>query len=333
MTRVLVSGGTGFVGRFIVEHLLQRGYKVAVGGRSEPPAGFFTQPVTYVPLRLDPDADQVAAFDNVCYFVHAAFEHVEGKYRGGEGTDPEGFRRANVDGSVRLFEEARTAGVRRCVFLSSRAVYGETPSTILHENTPTQPDTLYGVVKLAAEDALESMTAPDFVTTSLRVTGAYGPAGPGRTHKWSGLFADYLAGRPVQPRVGTEVYGDDIAASVRLMLENDPAKVSGQVFNVSDVLTGNRDILSVLQVATDCPNPLPPAAEAKEFKEMSTEKLRALGWLPGGRERLAATIRELAGAGAQCNVSEPHTPVTAPLLGFNPRTSPLPARGERGPGA
>ncbi|NRP69857.1 UDP-glucose 4-epimerase [Ensifer psoraleae] len=300
MTRVLVSGGTGFVGRFIVEHLIAHGYKVTVGGRMPPPAGFFSQPVSHVSLHLDPDAEQITAFDDIYYFVHAAFGHVEGKYRGGEGSDPDGFRRANLDGSVRLFEEARAAGVRRCVFLSSRAVYGETPVPFVDETSPAMPDTLYGAVKLAGEDALKSMTGHGFVTISLRATGVYGPAGPGRNHKWSSLFADYLAGKAVPPRAGTEVHGDDVAQAVRLMLEADPAKVAGEVFNVSDVLTDNRDILSLLQAATGCPLPLPAEAGTDEFKVMSTDKLRALGWSPGGRDLLAATIRELAGDAGDC---------------------------------
>ncbi len=294
MTRVLVSGGTGFVGRFIVEHLLASGYQVTVGGRSSPPEGFFSRTVAYVALHLDPDRDQIAAFDDVYYFVHAAFEHIEGKYRGGEGGDPKGFRRANLDGSVRLFEEARSAGVRRSVFLSSRAVYGETASHLLDEATPAEPDTLYGEVKLAAEEALKSLAGPGFVTASLRVTGVYGPAGPGRKHKWSGVFADYLAGKPVPPRIGTEVHGDDVAQAVRLMLEADAAKISGKVFNASDVLTGNREILAVLQSTTGCPHALPRTAEPSGFKLMATDRLRALGWTPGGQERLAATVLELA---------------------------------------
>ncbi|MBP1885282.1 NAD-dependent epimerase/dehydratase family protein [Sinorhizobium mexicanum] len=293
MTRVLVSGGSGFVGRFIVEHLVARGYKVAVGGRTPPPTGFFSQPIPHVPLRLDPDADQIAAFDDIYYFVHAAFEHVEGKYRGGEGADPEGFRRANLDGSVRLFDEARAAGVRRCVFLSSRAVYGETPAPVVAETSPAMPDTLYGTVKLAGEDALKAMTGHGFATTSLRVTGVYGPAGTGRKHKWSGLFADHLAGRAIPPRSGTEVHGDDVAQAVRLVLEAETAKISGKVFNVSDVLTDNREILAIFKKATGCPHALPPAAQTAAFKEMSTDKLRALGWAPGGPERLAATIIEM----------------------------------------
>ncbi|WEX76947.1 SDR family oxidoreductase [Sinorhizobium numidicum] len=294
MTRVLVSGGTGFVGRFIVEHLLANGYKVTVGARTRPGDSFFSQPVSYLPLRLDPEADQIAAFDNIYYFVHAAFEHVEGKYRGGEGNDPASFRRVNIDGSIRLFEEARAAGVRRCIFLSSRAVYGETPALAVDETSPVEPDTLYGVVKLAAEDALKSMAGHDFVTASLRLTGVYGPAGPGRKHKWSGLFHDYLAGRPIPSRAGTEVHGDDVAQAVLLMLKAEAGKVSGQTFNVSDVLTGNREILAVLQSASGCPHPLPPTADATAFRVMSTDKLRALGWTPGGAERLAATIREMA---------------------------------------
>ncbi|OHV75390.1 NAD(P)-dependent oxidoreductase [Ensifer sp. LCM 4579] len=295
MTRVLVSGGTGYVGRFIVEHLLASGYEVTVACRSRPTASFFSQPVAYMPLHLDPDRDQIAAFDEVYYFVHAAFEHVEGRYRGGEGGDPEGFRRANLDGSVRLFEEARTAGVRRCVFLSSRAVYGKTSSPILDESTTPEPDTLYGEVKLGAENALESLAGPAFVTASLRITGVYGPAGSGRRHKWSSLFADYLAGASVPPRIGTEVHGDDVAKAVRLMLEADAAKISGKVFNVSDVLTDTRDILAILQAATGCSHPLPPPTQPAVFKVMAIDRLRAIGWKPGGIGRLAATVRDLAG--------------------------------------
>ncbi|MCA1492450.1 NAD-dependent epimerase/dehydratase family protein [Sinorhizobium alkalisoli] len=294
MSRVLVSGGTGYVGRFIVEHLLASGYKVTVACRSRPAASFFSRPVAYLPLYLDPDRDQIAAFDDVCYFVHAAFEHVEGRYRGGEGGDPEGFRRANLDGSIRLFEEARSAGVRRSVFLSSRAVYGKTASPILDESTTPEPDTLYGEVKLAAENVLESLAGPAFVTASLRVTGVYGQAGSVRRHKWSSLFADYLAGASVPPRIGTEVHGDDVARAVRQMLEADPAKISGKVFNVSDVLTDTREILAIFQAATGCPHPLPPAADPNGVKVMTTDRLRTLGWTPGGQERLAVTIGGLA---------------------------------------
>ncbi|OCO97985.1 MULTISPECIES: NAD(P)-dependent oxidoreductase [unclassified Ensifer] len=293
MSRVLVAGGAGFVGRFIVEHLIEHGYDVIIGGRRPPDPGFFTVDLPFVPLLLDPDRDQTAAFDGIDRFVHAAFEHVEGKYRGGEGDDPEGFNRANVEGSIRLFEMARSAGVRRCVFLSSRAVYGSRLSGSIDETSPPDPDTLYGEVKVAAEDRLHALATAEFVTASLRVTGVYGAAGPGRRHKWAELFSTYLDGRPIQPRLGTEVHGDDVGAAVRLMLEADADTVSGADFNVSDLLLDTRQILALVQALTGCPHRLPEVASTEGYLVMSTDRLRALGWQPGGTARLKTTIRDL----------------------------------------
>ncbi|WEZ82602.1 NAD(P)-dependent oxidoreductase [Rhizobium sp. 32-5/1] len=293
MTRVLVSGGTGLVGSFIVEHLLTNGYKVTVGGRTPPSLNAFSKPVSFVPLHLDPEADQIEAFDNIYYFVHAAFDHLPGKYRGGEGDDPKGFQAKNLDGTVRLFEAAKDAGVRRTCFLSSRAAYGTQPSgTLLTEGLLCRPDTLYGSVKLMAERSLHSLCGHGFVTASLRVTGVYGSARLGQPHKWQGLFEDYLAGRPVARRAGTEVHGADVASAVRLMLDTDSIRVSGETFNVSDILIDNRMILAPLKERTHCPHPLPDTADATDYNKMSTCKIGALGWTPGGRERLQQTLHD-----------------------------------------
>jgi nucleoside-diphosphate-sugar epimerase len=294
MTRVLVSGGTGFVGRFIVEHLLERGYKVTVGGRAVAPPGFFSRPVDFTPLRLDPDIDQIAAFENIYYFVHAAFEHVPGRYRGGEGDDPAGFRRANLDGSVRLFEAARDAGVRRAIFLSSRAVYGSPPAgTTLTEDMLPRPDTLYGQVKLDTERSLQALCGHSFVTASLRATGVYGPAGAGGQHKWQPLFEEYLAGKPVAPRVATEVHGTDLARAVSLLLESDPIRINGEVFNLSDLVLDRRVILEPLKSRSGSPFALPDAGDRGALCPMSAAKIEGLGWAPGGNRLFEATISTL----------------------------------------
>jgi UDP-glucose 4-epimerase len=292
--KVLVSGGTGLVGRYIVEDLLSAGYAVAVGGRKAPTPELFSKPVDFVPLTLDPDIDQRGAFDEAYFFVHAAFDHLPGKYRGGEGSDPHGFRRLNLDGSVKLFETARRAGIRRCVFLSSRAVYGDRlAGEILFETTETAPNTLYGEVKLNAERALRSMAEPGFVGVSLRATGVYGSLRP---NKWEGIFDDYLHARPVPSRAGTEVHGRDLARAVRLMLETESARIDGEIFNVSDILTDTHEIVGLLQETTGCPHPLPASAPHSIVSEMDTAKIRALGWTGGGKELLHSTIRDL-GAG------------------------------------
>lgn len=294
MRRVLVSGGTGQVGSFIVEELLCQGYQITVGGRTRPADGLFSRPVSFAPLTLDPDNDQARAFESIDQFIHAAFDHLPGKYRGGEGNDPNGFRARNQDGSERLFETARKAGVKRCVFLSSRAVYGPQPDgALVNEDTAPCPDTLYGTVKLSTEKALAAMARPDFVTSSLRITGVYGAARTGLPHKWQRLFSDYLTGQPIEPRLATEVHGCDVAAAVRLMLELHLSKVNAQVFNVSDLQLDRHDLLKLVQVVTGCGQPLPDPVTGSDQGVMDTKRLRGLGWTPGGTELLEKTVRSL----------------------------------------
>ena len=294
MPTTLVSGGTGYVGRFIVEGLIEAGHTVIVMGRSEPPAKFYSMPVRFVPGQLHPVVDQTAAFKGVDFFVHAAFDHLPGRYRGGEGDDPAGFRHANVDGSNALFDAARRSGVRRAVFLSSRAVYGTQPAGMaLSESTRPHPDTLYGEVKHAVERHLKGLSGDGFAGTSLRVTGVYGPAGPGREDKWTPLIRDWLAGRPIEPRAGTEAHGRDVAAAVALVLAAPEEDVRGAVFNVSDILVDRGDLLGIAQQLTGSSHPLPPAADASSINVMDTARIEALGWRPGGAKLFQATVRTL----------------------------------------
>ena len=290
--KVLISGGTGLVGRYIAEELLSAGYKVAVGGRSPPPKGFFQQPTSFVPLSLDPAENQSNVFDDAYFFVHAAFSHVAGKYRGGEGNDPEGFRRLNLDGSVKLFETARKAGIRRCIFLSSRAVYGDgIAGKELTEATRPEPNTLYGEVKRDAEHALFSLSTPGFATASLRATGVYGDLRP---NKWDKLFEDYLNGKPVSSRAGTEVHGRDLGRAVRLLLETEAGRIDREAFNLSDILTDTHEILGNLQSATGCPHAVPAPAAHDALSTMNTSRIHALGWRGGGKDLLRQTIETLA---------------------------------------
>lgn len=292
--KVLISGGTGLVGRYIAEELLSAGYKVAIGGRTVPHAELFPQAVSFVPLSLDPAEDQSDAFDDAYFFVHAAFSHTPGKYRGGEGDDAEGFRRLNLNGTVKLFETARKAGIRRCIFLSSRAVYGDgVAGEELTETTKPAPNTLYGEVKRDAEHALFSLSAPGFATASLRATGVYGDLRP---NKWDALFDDYLNGKPVPSRAGTEVHGRDLARAVRFLLQTEAGRIDGQAFNVSDISTDNHEILGHLQQATHCPHPLPAPAPVGFTGVMNTAKIRALGWQSGGKALLQQTVEALAKA-------------------------------------
>jgi UDP-glucose 4-epimerase len=207
--KALVTGGTGLVGRYIVETLLDAGYDVSVAGRSAPADDLFSRPVAFRSATLDPDGTGHGLFDGIDAVIHAAFDHLPGRYRGGEGDDPERFRRINLDGSIRLFEAASARVSSVSVFLSSRAVYdGVTPGTPLTEDLPLQPTfALWRNQASGRAGARVALNAPGFTTSSLRLTGVYGDLRP---NKWDGLFADYLAGRRVPVRAGTEVHGRDV---------------------------------------------------------------------------------------------------------------------------
>jgi nucleoside-diphosphate-sugar epimerase len=279
--KVLVSGASGLVGRFVVDGLRDAGHEVLAGTRRPSGDG-------EVEMHLDPGRDQRRAFAGVDAFVHAAFDHVAGRYRGGEGGDAEGFRQRNLDGTIRLFEEARAAGVGRAVFLSTRAVYGtQPPGAELFETTEPHPDTLYGEVKLAAENVVLALSGPDFVVAVLRITGVYG--GPPERNKWTPLVSAWLAGEAVEPRGGTEVHGRDVASAVGLALESP-----GGVFNVSDILVDTRDILAAASGATGIRLPLPAAADSSSLNPMNSDRLRALGWRPGGLGLFRADVAALA---------------------------------------
>jgi UDP-glucose 4-epimerase len=261
--RVLVTGAGGTVGRFVVPALEAAGHRVTTLGR---------HPGDH-PWDLADPAPRLPSADAL---VHAALAHVLGAFRGGEGDDPAGFRRLNLEGTRALFDAARDM---RVVFLSSRAVYGDRRrGETLRETDPPEPDSLYGEVKLAAEAAL----GPRGV--ALRATGVYG----GRPHKWQELFAGYLRGDPIAPRAATEIHGADLAAAVVLLLDSTAAGP----LNASDLLIDRHDLLGRVRALTGCPHPPPSRAEGAPPGVMPTGRLRALGWRPGGLPRLDSFLEE-----------------------------------------
>lgn len=269
--RVAVTGATGLVGQFVAAHLLALGHEVAALGRSPSPHGG-----AHRPWRLG----EPAPLDGCDALVHAAFSHLPGRYRGGEGDDAPGFLHANLAGTLRLWDEARGL---RVVFLSSRAVYDGLPAgTRLTEDLPLAPDSLYGQVKLRAEEALHGIGG-----ASLRATGVYGPPAPGQRHKWADLFEAFARGEEIAPARGTEVHGADLARAVALLLGAPPGP-----YNCSDLLLDRRDLLERWARAKGLEGRL-PSRSGKAPNVMDCTRLRALGWEPGGEAALEAALRAL----------------------------------------
>lgn len=266
--RIALTGASGLVGRWIHRAAVQAGHQV----------------VTLPGWRLGQPA-QLSGCDAL---IHAAFQHEPGRYRGGEGRDPQGFVRANLDGSLALFAAARDAGLGRILFLSSRAVQDGHPAGMaLPDDLFPSPTSLYGQVKAQAESALTAMAGAGLCCASLRPTGVYGP---GQPQKWAALIGGFLGGTTPAPHVATEVHGADLAAAALLVL-GDPA-MSGS-YNVSDLVLDRRDLLAEVARVIGCATPLPARADPAALRRPLTQRLHRLGWVAGGFDLLRAEMPDI----------------------------------------
>ena len=172
--RVLVTGGAGYIGSAAAAILLERGYEVTIlddlsTGHSElvaPGAKF-----------VDGSLLQKAAVDSALEGVDAVI-HFGAKSLVGESVQkPEIYWNTNVNGTRILLEAMREKGIKKIVFSSSAATYGEPKSVPITEVSETKPTNPYGASKLAVDYMLTSEAiAHKIGAISLRyfnVAGAY----------------------------------------------------------------------------------------------------------------------------------------------------------------
>jgi UDP-glucose 4-epimerase len=153
MTRILVTGGAGYVGSVSAEALLAAGHEVIVlddlttGHRGAVPPGATLHVGTYA------DRDALAGlFDSerVEAILHCAARSLVGE----SIIDPARYYNENVAGGIALLDAARDAGVQRVVFSSTASVYGIPDTTPILEDAPLRPINPYGESKRAFESAL-----------------------------------------------------------------------------------------------------------------------------------------------------------------------------------
>lgn len=181
MSRVLVTGASGFIGRALLPALASAGHEVWALGRQPPPADLATLARWH---RADmAAATPAAALDRVEVVVHlAGLAHTSAP---DTAATVERFRTANVSASVRLAECAAAYDVRRLVFLSSAAVHGPTSGADpFHEDSPVAPVGPYARSKAEAEAALTGATRRlGMELCILRPPLVYGPGVKGNLRK------------------------------------------------------------------------------------------------------------------------------------------------------
>jgi len=231
--RVVVFGGTGFVGLNIAETLLAAGDEVVVFDRSPPPAAFARE-VEAAPGELTVVTADIRDTAAVAATLEGADAAVNGatvtSNAARETADPRTVLEVNLLGWLGVLEGARRHGLRRLVNLSSASAYGAAAfgdGPLAEDATAADPDTLYSISKFAGERVarrLRALWALDVL--SVRLSSVFGPweRGTGVRDTLSPPFQVMraaLGGEPVRLERADRrdwVYAPDVARAVRALL-------------------------------------------------------------------------------------------------------------------
>jgi UDP-glucose 4-epimerase len=313
--RVLVTGGSGFIGRHVVSELAADGALVRV-------VDLQPHPDPAVDIVLGDIADPAVleqAFDGgVQSIVHLAA--VTSVLRSLE--NPEGTFATNVAGTHRVLEGARAAGVSSLAFASTNAVTGPMDAPAIVETAVPRPLTPYGATKAAGEMLMSAYTASYGVRCAcLRLTNVYGPGMQAKDSIVARLM------RAIRLEREFEIYGDgrqvrdyvhvsDVIAAVKLGLVSEdwagPVVIgSGKSLSVLEVVDTVREVTGASLPVRHGP------ARPGEMPAVIVDPSRALsaGWAPryGFADGVRGVWEEWSAADLDTIVTGmPVAPVTVP---------------------
>ena len=229
--KILITGASGFIGSFIVEEALKRGFETwAAMRKSSSKAYLQDERIKFIELNLNSKAQLVEQLKGkeFEYVVHAA-----GVTKCLNKAD---FHRINTEGTKNLVEALLEVKMplKRFVFISSLSVFGaikeKMPYDEIRENDTPQPNTAYGKSKLEAEQYLDTIGSriPYII---LRPTGVYGPKEKDYFIMAKSIkqHSDFAVG--YQRQDITFVYVTDVVQAVFLALEKGE---NGRKYFLSD---------------------------------------------------------------------------------------------------
>lgn len=236
--RILITGGAGFIGSHLVDRLGARNRVTVLDDLSTGSLRKLADAPQTIRLTkasiLQPEVLQKAMDGQTLVYHLAAKTSVPESV-----AKPREYWSTNVEGTVHVLRAAADAGVRRVVFVSSAAVYGDAPEMPKVESMKPAPASPYAMTKMVGEFACEEIRQmKELETVVVRLFNGYGPRQDPRS-PYAGVIPKFaaavVAGRPVDVHGDGDqtrdfVYVADIAEALELAGEKP---VDGQVLNVA----------------------------------------------------------------------------------------------------
>jgi UDP-glucose 4-epimerase len=232
--RILLTGGLGQVGSYLCEELVRRGHIVTILDNLSSKANPYPKEANFVKGDIRDRGLVNILVASADIIIHCAAQIFV--IRSME--DPVFDAQNNVMGTLNLLDAARKASVKRFVYFSSAATYGDPRRLPVDESQPMEPLSPYGASKLSGETyALMFHRAYGLPATSIRPFNIYSPR-QDPSNPYSGVISKFIDN--VSNDKPPMIYGDgsatrdfvsvhDVVAMVMLMLENEEAV--GKAFN------------------------------------------------------------------------------------------------------
>ena len=229
--RILILGGSGFIGSNLADRLAKDGHEITLLDKNPPHQK--AKNIRYVHGDITEKITMKKAFKNIDVVYHLASLLAK------KGLPDAEYWKVNFEGTKNIFELSLSSKIKQLVYVSSAGIIKSTKNRPLKEGDPFEPDNAYKQTKIACEKFLTSKSDKLNITIC-RPESAYGPRDMGTV----GLVKMIKNGRFIMPTSGKNLinptYVSDIVQGFELVLMNEKAWGKTFIFAGKEIVTSRK---------------------------------------------------------------------------------------------